>query len=387
MTVEALPAPATRARLDAVRRRHGAVCGGAVPAGGAADCLARGVRLYRSRAQRDARQFRHAVHRPRIRRAAPHHAHHRHLRQLHLLPGRRADGLDRGAHRRSPRPHHPHVGDGLVRDAAVPRRHRLGAAGSAQQRSPEPTLSRRHRRRPRYGAVQHLLAPRSDLRHLLLHLSIRVRIGRQCARSHSRRPRGRLHHAGRQRLAHRTARDDSAGATGIGRGRARCLPAGHDAVRLARHPGPAGRLPHYDDQDLEPVSIPAEARACRRRSPAAAGADGGAVARPGVRIGPARLYGDRRQERGSPPRAARVAALAGTGTGAGDAVPARVPALRRAGERRLLAYPLAAHDVRHAHAAQRQVRVLRALRHQARHEEHVPAWARLPLPAAPCWRW
>ena len=88
-------------------------------------------------------------------------------------------------------------------------------------------------------------------------------------------------------------------------GRARCLPAGHDAVRLAGHPGAAGRLPHHDDQDLEPVPISAQARACRRRRPAAAGADGGAAARPGVRTGPARLYGDRRQERRAAPRAAR----------------------------------------------------------------------------------
>ena len=47
------------------------------------------------------------------------------------------------------RPHHPPAGDGLVRDAAVPRRHRLGAAGGAQQRPPEPALSRGHRRRAR----------------------------------------------------------------------------------------------------------------------------------------------------------------------------------------------------------------------------------------------
>ena len=49
-----------------------------------------------------------------------------------------------------------------------------------------------------------------------------------------------------------------------------------------------------------------------------------------------------------PPRlgAARVAALAGAGAVPGRAVPAGVPALRRAGQRRLLAHPLAAADAR-----------------------------------------
>ena len=198
------------------------------------------------------------------------HARHRHLGQPHLLPRRRAHGLDRGAHRHALRPRHPHAGDGLVRDAAVPRRHRLGAAGRAQQRPPQPALPRGHRRRPGCGAVQHLHAARPDLRHLLLHLPLRVRAGRQCARPHSRRPRGRLRHAGRQRLAHGAAGDDPAGAAGAGRGRARCLPAGDDAVRLAGDPGAACRLPHHDDQDLEPVPVPAQAGAGRRRRPAAA---------------------------------------------------------------------------------------------------------------------
>ena len=320
MTVEALPAPATRAtrpRLDLSGAVMALFAAGALPAGRAADRLARGVRLHRPGPQRHARQFRHALHRSRIRRAACDDAHHRHLGQPHLLPRRRAHGLDRGAHRHALQPHHPHAGDGLVRDAAVPRRHRLGAAGSPQQRSAEPALPRRHRRRPGCGAVRHLHAYRPDLRHLLLHLPLRVRAGRQCARPHPRRPRGRLHHAGRQRLAHGATRDDPAGAAGAGRRRARCLPAGHDAVRLAGHPGAAGRLPHHDHQDLEPVPVSAQARACRRRRPAAAGADGGAAARAGVRARPARLYGDRRQGRRAAARAARMAALAGAGAGAG----------------------------------------------------------------------
>ena len=38
------------------------------------------------------------------------------------------------------------AGDGLVRHAAVPRRHRLGAAGGAQQRAAQQDLPRGHRR-------------------------------------------------------------------------------------------------------------------------------------------------------------------------------------------------------------------------------------------------
>ena len=39
------------------------------------------------------------------------------------------------------------------------------------------------------------------------------------------------------------------------------LPAGDDAVRLAGDPGAAGRLPHHDHQDLEPVPVSAQAGA------------------------------------------------------------------------------------------------------------------------------
>ena len=59
------------------------------------------------------------------------------------------------------------------------------------------------------------------------------------------------------------AHHHSAGAAGAAGRRAGRLPAGDDAVRLARDPGDAGRLPHHDHQDLEPVPVSAEARACR----------------------------------------------------------------------------------------------------------------------------
>ena len=341
MTVEALPAPAmraSRARLD--------LSGLVMALFAAALCLLVVLPIawlvvfaFTDRARNvTLANFVTLFTDPVVPRAARHHARHRHVRQPHLLPRRRAHGLDRGAHRHSLQPHHPHAGDGLVRDAAVPRRHRLGAAGGAQQRPSQPALSRRHRRRPGRGAVQHLHAHRPDLRHLLLHLPLRVRAGRQCARPHPRRPRGRLRHAGRQRLAHGAAGDDPAGAAGAGRRRAGRLPAGHDAVRLAGDPGAARRLPHHDHQDLEPVPVPAQAGAGRRRRPAAARADRGAAARAGVRAGTARLYGGRRQERRAAPRAARMAALAGAARLLRHALPARVSALRRAGERRLLAH-------------------------------------------------
>ena len=106
-----------------------------------------------------------------------------------------------------------------------------------------------------------------------------------------------------------------------------------------------------------------------------------------ARAGPARLHGGRRQERPAAPGAAGLAALAGAAPVLRRALPAGVPALRRAAERRLLAHPLAAADLRHRHAAQHPLRVLRALRHQARHEEHVPAGRAGRHRAAPRWRW
>ncbi len=277
-----------------------------------------------------------------------------------MLPRRRAHGLDRGAQRHSLQPLHSHAGDGLVRDAAVPRRHRLGAARRTQQRPSQPALSRGHRRRPGRGAVQHLHAHRPDLRHLLLHFPLRVRAGRQCARPHPQRSGRCVRHAGRQRLAHGAAGDDPAGAAGAGRRRTRGLPAGHDAVRLTGDPGAARRLPHHDHQDLEPVPIPAQAGARRRRRPAVARADRRAVARAGVRAGAARLHGRRGQEWGAAPRALGLAALAGAARLLCHALPARVSALRRAGERRLLAYCEPAADARNGHAPQRPLRVLRA---------------------------
>ena len=108
------------------------------------------VRGYPVRADRDAavvaglstpsptrrrvhrRQFRSAGVGRRLSRPAAHHLRARHFVGADLLRGGGADGLAGSAHRHAAAPHRAPAGDGLVRHAAVPRRHRLGAAGGAQ---------------------------------------------------------------------------------------------------------------------------------------------------------------------------------------------------------------------------------------------------------------
>ena len=154
----------------------------------------------------------------------------------------------------------------------------------------------RHRRAARRAPVQHLFVPGPDLRHRLLHVSLRVRAGRQCARPHAGRSRGRLRDPRRPHLGHRAPHHHSAGAAGDAGRRAGGVPAGHDAVRLAGDSGAAGRLPHHDHQDLEPVPVSAQAGAGRRRLAAAARPDRDPAARRAHDPRPALLFGDRRQE-------------------------------------------------------------------------------------------
>src|SRR3954462_2845023 len=97
------------------------------------------------------------------------------------------------------------------------------------------------------------------------------------------------------------AGDDSAGVARAGGRRADRVPAGDDAVRFARDPGAAGRLPHHDHENLEPVPVSAEARARGSGGGAVAGADHPAVAGPEVSARPPRLLGGRRQIRRAAP--------------------------------------------------------------------------------------
>ena len=263
------------------------------------------LQLHRQGGRLHARQLRQARHRSDLHRSARHHRHPRDLVGDHLLRGRRADGLAGGAHRHAAAPHDPRAGHRLVRHAAVPRRDRLGAARRAELRPAQPALSQRHRRSGGRAAVQHLFARRADLRHLLLHVPLRVRAGRERARPHSRRPRGRVLHSRRPHVGDGAARHHPACAARAARRRAGRVPAGDDAVRLARDPRAAGRLPHHDDEDLEPVPVSAEARARRRRLAAAAGADRAAAARRAHDPRPPRLRGGRRQAGRSAPRPAR----------------------------------------------------------------------------------
>src|ERR1700738_955011 len=91
------------------------------------------------------------------------------------------------------------------------------------------------------------------------------------------------------------ARHHSPGAAGAGRRRHDRVPAGDDAVRLAGDPGAAGRLPHHDHEDLEPVPVSAKTRTRRRRRGAAADPDHPVVAGAEVHPGPPRLFGGRRK--------------------------------------------------------------------------------------------
>ena len=159
--------------------------------------------------------------------------------------------------------------------------------------------------------VQHLFAAGPDLRHLLLHLPLCVRAARQCARPHSRRPRGRVVDPRRPRLDHGAAHHHPAGPAGAARRRARRLPAGHDAVRLAGDPGDSRRLPHHDHQDLEPVQVSAQARAGRGGVAAAADPHRGAAARRAHHPRPPRLFRRGRQAGRSAADQARLAQMGG----------------------------------------------------------------------------
>ena len=118
-------------------------------------------------------------------------------------------GLAGGAHRHAAAPDHTPDGHGLVCHPAVSRRHRLRTVGGTQQRADQPILPFAHRRARRRASFQYLLVRRAHLRHRLLHISLCLRPGGQCARSHSGRS-GRCFLDPRQAApGHRAARDDT----------------------------------------------------------------------------------------------------------------------------------------------------------------------------------
>ena len=234
-------------------------------------------------------------------------------------------------------PHGPPAGDGLVRHAAVPRRHRLGAAGGAEQRPAQSAVSRSDRRGRRQRICStSIRSPASSSSSAAtpflmsscwspMRSTARPAISRTPPPSSAAAPgyTARAHH-------------HSAGAAGARGRRAGRVPPGDDAVRLAGDPGDAGRLPHHDHQDLEPVPVSAEARTRRRRLAAAAAADRHPAARAEHGARPPRLCRGRRQEQRAAPGAPRRLQMAGARLEhAGADVPG-VPAVFRAAQCELL---------------------------------------------------
>ena len=204
--------------------------------------------------------------RPGVRRAVRDDADHRRRRQRRLLRRGGADGLAGGAHRPAADRLRAHAGDGVLRDAAVSRRRRLGAAGGAQFAA----CSTRLYRAATGAEMDAYLFNIYSLPGLIFVISCYTfpYVFVLVANALDRIP-GDLEdasvHARRPHLDDGAAHHHPAGAAGARRRRPGRLPAGDDAVRLAGDPGAAGRLPHHDHQDLEPVPVSAQAGAGRRR--------------------------------------------------------------------------------------------------------------------------
>ena len=118
-----------------------------------------------------------------------------------LRSRRRSPGSWRAPTCRSPL--RARAGDGVVRDAALPRRDRLGDPRRAEQRPPQPMVPRALRPR-RHTSISSTSTRSTGLIFVdrLLRLSVRLRAGRQRARPHPGRPRGRLRDPRRRALAH-----------------------------------------------------------------------------------------------------------------------------------------------------------------------------------------
>ncbi len=157
----------------------------------------------------DARESRAARHRRDAARAAADQPHRRDLRRPALGRGRGADRLARGADQHARARLRARAGDGVVRDAALPRRDRLGDPRGAEQRPPQPMVPLALRPAALRASARHLFGHRADLRRHLLRLPLRVRARRERARPHPRRHGGRL-------------RDPRRASLGARRGGSRC---------------------------------------------------------------------------------------------------------------------------------------------------------------------
>src|SRR5207244_8062291 len=120
--------------------------------------------------------------------------------------------------------------------------------------------------------------------------------------------------------------------------------------------------------------VPAQAGARRRRLAAAPPGDGRAATGAGRGPGPPRILGGRK-ERPAEASGPGPFALARARPVPRRAVLARLPALPRVAERGLLPRPVATAHRRGVHPRARPIRLPRALRDQARAEEHLPARA------------
>ena len=98
---------------------------------------------------------------------------------------------------------------------------------------------------------------------------------------------------------------------GAARRRADRVPAGDDAVRLAGDPGAAGRLPHHDDQDLEPVPVPPKPELAAAASLPLLVLTVMLLRAPAHDPRPQGLFGGRRQDRRSAADPARQLEMAG----------------------------------------------------------------------------
>ena len=319
-----------------------------------------------------ARQFRRARHRSDLRRSADHHRDPGDLLGRHLLRGRGADGLAGGAHRHAAAPHRARAGDRLVRDAAVPRRDRLGAAGRAEQRAPQQDLPRRHRRAA--GRATCSTSTRSPGLIFVISCYTFPYVFVLVANALDRIP-GDLEDASSilGGSAWTTARRVTI-PLALPALLAGALVAFLQAMTLFGSPAilaiPAG-FHTMTTKIWSLFQYPPKPAARRRRLDAAAGADRPAAARRERHPRPARLCGGRRPPGRPAPGAARRLEMGRARRRLRGAVQPGVPALWRAAQRRLLAGRVAIRHARDRHAAQHQFRVLRTLRHQARVQEHA----------------